>query len=80
MKKRHVIENNSLKVWKDGKKALTLHPQKLASWSLRLSVRTRDFHSLKSSSTLLGTTSKIKEENKDGKSQIIIEENPSGQG
>ena len=27
MKKRHVIENNSLKVWKDGKKALTLHPQ-----------------------------------------------------
>ena len=48
MKKRHVIENNSLKVWKDGKKALTLHPQKLASWSLRLSVRTRDFHSLKS--------------------------------
>ena len=49
-------------------------------WSIRLSVRTRDFHSLKSSSTLLGTTSKIKEENKDGKSQIIIEENPSGQG
>jgi len=35
---------------------------------------------IKSSSTLLGTTSKIKEENKDGKSQIIIEENPSGQG
>ena len=25
-------------------------------WSLRLSVRTRDFHSLKRSSTLLGTT------------------------
>ena len=29
-------------------------------WSLRLSVRTRDFHSLKRSSTLLGTTIKIK--------------------
>ena len=27
-------------------------------WSLRLSVRTRDFHSLKRSSTLLGTTNK----------------------
>ncbi len=34
---------------------VTLHPQK-GKWSLRLSVRTRDFHSLKSSSTLLGTT------------------------
>ena len=28
-------------------------------WSLRLSVRTRDFHSLKRSSTLLGTTTQI---------------------
>ena len=28
----------------------------VCSWSLRLSVRTRDFHSLKRSSTLLGTT------------------------
>ena len=77
MKKRHVIENNSLKVWKDGKKALTLHPQKLVSWSLRLSVRTRDFHSLKSSSTLLGTTDQLKEKTEDGKSQISIKENPS---
>ena len=77
MKKRHVIENNSLKVWKDGKKALTLHPQKLASRSLRLSVRTRDFHSLKSSSTLLGTTDQLKEKTEDGKSQISIKENPS---
>jgi hypothetical protein len=47
----------SLKIWWDEKKHLTLHPQ-LNQWSLRLSVRTRDFHSLKSSSTLLGTTSK----------------------
>ena len=77
MKKRHVIENHSLKVWQDGKKALTLHPQKLASWSLRLSVRTRDFHSLKSSSTLLGTTDQLKEKTEDGKSQISIKENPS---
>ncbi len=29
-------------------------------WSLRLSARTRDFHSLKRSSTLLGTTKKNK--------------------
>ena len=28
------------------------------TWSLRLSARTRDFHSLKRSSTLLGTTHK----------------------
>ncbi len=32
----------------------------LSRWSLRLSVRTRDFHSLKSSSTLLGTTIRTK--------------------
>ena len=31
------------------------------SWPIRLSVRTRDFHSLKSSSTLLGTTNINKE-------------------
>ena len=46
-------------------------------WSLRLSVRTRDFHSLKSSSTLLGTTDQLKEKTEDGKSQISIKENPS---
>ena len=72
-------ENLFAKVWLIEINGLPLHPQN-QRWSLRLSVRTRDFHSLKSSSTLLGTTSKIKEENKDGKSQIIIEENPSGQG
>ena len=38
-------------------KAVTLHPLK-RQWSLRLSVRTRYFHSLKRSSTLLGTTKK----------------------
>ena len=38
-------------------KAVTLHPLKI-QWSLRLSVRRRDFHSLKRSSTLLGTTKK----------------------
>lgn len=38
-------------------------------WSLRLSVRTRDFHSLKRSSTLLGTTNNKKIRN--GKPQII---------
>ena len=48
-------------------------------WSLRLSVRTRDFHSLKRSSTLLGTT-KNKKEIRDGKSQIIIKENTPDKG
>ena len=43
-------------------KAVTLHPLK-RQWSLRLSVRTRDFHSLKRSSTLLGTTKNKKEYN-----------------
>ena len=40
-----------------------MHPQN-NKWSLRLSVRTRDFHSLKSSSTLLGTTPKGKKQEK----------------
>ena len=49
-------------------------------WSIRLSVRTRDFHSLKSSSTLLWTTRTIKKgNNKDSKSQIIKQENQPGQ-
>ena len=34
----------------------TFAPALQARWSLRLSARTRDFHSLKRSSTLLGTT------------------------
>ena len=38
-------------------KLVPLHPLKWRR-SLRLSVRTRDFHSLKRSSTLLGTTIK----------------------
>ena len=52
------------------KNALTLHPLNKV-WSLRLSVRTRDFHSLKSSSILLGTTKNKKKIHKDGKPQII---------
>ena len=39
--------------WFDSRWHHTLFPR----WSIRLSVRTRDFHSLKSSSTLLWTTS-----------------------
>ena len=60
-------ENGSLQMtWKRFQKA---KERKLKSrWSLRLSVRTRDFHSLKRSSTLLGTT-KLNElfKRKDGK-------------
>ena len=37
-------------------KVHTFAPANEVAWSLRLSVRTRDFHSLKRSSTLLGTT------------------------
>jgi hypothetical protein len=43
------------KIWQNETFAVILHPQ-IAKGSLRLSVRTRDFHSLKRSSTLLGTT------------------------
>ena len=42
-------------------KAVTLHPQN-ETRSLRLSVRTRDLHYIKRSSTLLGTTKKKKKE------------------
>ena len=64
-------EKSLEKVWKFKIKPLPLH-RKFITWSLRLSARTRDFHSLKRSSTLLGTTNKIKRNNnKDGKSQII---------
>ena len=72
-------ENLLAKSLADNRKVRTF-ASAIKHWSLRLSVRTRDFHSLKSSSTLLGTTNKNKRRNKDGKSQIIIEENPSGQG
>ena len=47
----------------------------LKAWSLRLSVRTRDFHSLKRSSTLLGTTNNRIIRN--GKPQIICKKNSS---
>ena len=43
------------KIWWNGKIAVPLHPL-LWLRSVRLSVRTRDFHSLKRSSTLLRTT------------------------
>ena len=46
-------------VWSCQKKALPLHSQfekLLFGWPVRLSVRTRDFHSLKRSSTLLRAT------------------------
>ena len=54
------------KIWLFAEKAVILHPlltnreskirKSKITRSLRLSVRTRDFHSLKRSSTLLGTT------------------------
>ena len=62
-KKRHLLKIYTQKVWLIKINKLPLHPQNQPR-SLRLSVRTRDFHSLKSSSTLLGTTSKIKEKTK----------------
>ena len=61
------------------KQTLTSTAKVVSGWPVRLSVRTRDFHSLKRSSTLLGTT-KLNEllNNWDGKSQIICKKNPSG--
>ena len=46
------------------KKSSNFAPAKIQQGSLRLSVRTRDFHSLKSSSTLLWAT-KIRVESKE---------------
>ena len=55
----HIFSSNKTfflkKIWWNGKIAVPLHPL-LWLRSVRLSVRTRDFHSLKRSSTLLGTT------------------------
>ena len=52
------MKNFSLKICSIKINAVPLHPLN-KPWSLRLSVRTRDFHSLKSSSILLGTTNII---------------------
>ena len=49
------MEKKARNVWRIRINALPLH-RKNTSRSLRLSARTRDFHSLKRSSTLLGTT------------------------
>lgn len=46
----------SRKIWWNKIKVIPLHRKKRQRGSLRLSARTRDFHSLKRSSTLLGTT------------------------
>ncbi|EKX96852.1 ribosomal protein S20 [Hoylesella saccharolytica F0055] len=59
-KNQRLSEKYLIKIWLLTEKAVPLHPQ-FRLRSLRLSVRTRDFHSLKRSSTLLGTTFKIKE-------------------
>lgn len=53
-----VLKKKRKYIWWITEKQLPLHPQIRHPWSLRLSVRTRDFHSLKRSSTLLGTTIK----------------------
>ena len=54
-----VLKKKRKYIWWITEKQLPLHPQIRHPWSLRLSVRTRDFHSLKSSSILLGTTNNI---------------------